>query len=297
VCGGIPIIRPLRESLAGERIGRFMGIVNGTTNYILTRMTEDGSSLRDAVAEAQDLGYAERDPTADVEGFDAAAKAAILASIAFDVTVVAGDVYREGILGITADDIVFARRLGYVVKLLAIAGLEDGEVAVRVHPAMIPGDHPLASVRDSYNAVFIEGSKVGSLMLYGRGAGGDPSATSVVGDLIEIVRNRRDGGRSPGVVAHAGRRIKPIDEMSAQYYVLLQVEDRPGVLAAIAHAFGEHHVSIKYVWQEGRGEEAQLVLITHRATERALQACIHALRGIDTVTKVQSVLRVEGDEP
>jgi homoserine dehydrogenase len=297
VGGGIPLIRPIRESLAGERITRFMGIVNGTTNYILTRMTEDGSSLRDAVAEAQELGYAERDPSADVEGFDAAAKAAILASLAFDVRVVAGDVYREGILGVTPDDIAFASQLGYVVKLLAIAEAEDGDVAVRVHPAMIPKDHPLSSVRDSYNAVFLEGERVGPLMLFGRGAGGDPTATSVVGDLVEIVRRRRDGGRSPLPVERADRRIKPIDEMSAQYYILLRVVDRPGVLATIATAFASHGVSIFRVSQEGRGEEAQLVIITHRASERALQSCVAELRHLEAVKSVSSVLRVEGGEP
>jgi homoserine dehydrogenase len=297
VAGGIPLIRPLRESLAGERIVRLMGIVNGTTNYILTRMTEDGSSLSAAVAEAQELGYAERDPTADVEGYDAAAKAAILASIAFDAHVVAGDVYREGILSVTADDIAYARQLGYVVKLLAIAEADDGDVSVRVHPAMIPKDHALASVRDSFNAVFIEGSKVGQLMLYGRGAGGDPTATSVVGDLIEVVRNRRDGGRSPVVAPDGGRRIRSIDEMSSQYYFLLNVADRPGVLHAISGAFATHDVSIRRVNQEGHGDEAQLVIITHRATESALQRCVEELRHLDTVKKVASVLRVEGDEP
>lgn len=297
VAGGIPVIRLLRESLAGDRVLRFMGIVNGTTNYILTRMTEDGSSLRDAVAEAQDLGYAERDPAADLEGYDAAAKAAILASIAFDMHVVAGDVYREGILGVSADDIAFARRLGYVVKLLAIAEAEDSLVSVRVHPAMIPSDHPLASVRESFNAIFIEGERVGPLMLYGRGAGGDPSATSVVGDLVEIVRNRRHGGRSPVPVEHAERVVKPIDEASSQYYFLLRVVDRPGVLATIAAAFAEHRVSIKSVWQEGHGDEAQLVIITHRATERALQGCVGELRHLDVVEAVSSVLRVEGGEP
>ena len=296
VGGGIPLIRPFRESLAGERVVRFMGILNGTTNYILTRMTEDGSALRDAVAEAQQLGYAERDPTADVEGYDAAAKAAILATIAFDVPFVAGDVYREGILDVSAEDIARARQLGYVVKLLAIAEGDEDQVSVRVHPAMIPADHPLASVRDSFNAVFVEGSKVGQLMFYGRGAGGDPSATSVVGDLIEIVRNRRHGAHSPAVIEHSGRRVRAIDEMSSQYYVLLHVDDRAGVLAAIARVFGEHDVSIKSVIQEGQGDEAQLVLITHRASERDFQACANELRHLDVVKSVSSILRVEGGE-
>src|SRR5438034_759420 len=265
VGGGIHLIRPLKQGLAGERIVKIMGIVNGTTNYVLTRMSEDGLSLAEAVAEAQALGYAERDPTADIGGFDAAAKAAILAMIAFDTQVVAGDVYREGIAGITAADIQFARQLGYVVKLLAIAETQNGDVSVRVHPAMIPADHPLATVRHSFNAVVIEGQRVGSVMLYGRGAGGDPTATSVVGDLVEAVHNLREGTASHAPVTYQPRRLKPIDEISSQYYILLEVDDRPGVLAAIATAFSEHAVSIKSVWQEGQGDEAQLVMITHRA--------------------------------
>jgi homoserine dehydrogenase len=306
VGGGIPIIRPLRESLAGDRIIRFMGIVNGTTNYVLTRMTEDGLSAAAALEEAQRLGYAEGDPDADLEGHDAAAKAAILATIAFDLSVVASDVYREGIMGVTADDIVFARRLGYVVKLLAIAESQDGDISVRVHPAMIPQEHPLASVRESFNAVFIEGERVGPLMLYGRGAGGDPTATSVVGDLVELARNRGAlGGTSvighatyePDEFAGAGRRILPIEQLESQYYILMRVADRPGVLAAIATSFAQHEVSIKSVWQEGRETEAQIVLITHRASERALRACVAELRSIDTVTEVSSVIRVEAAEP
>jgi homoserine dehydrogenase len=306
VGGGIPIIRPLRESLAGDRILRFMGIVNGTTNFILTRMTEAGLSVEEALREAQGLGYAESDPSADLEGHDAAAKAAILATIAFDLPVVADDVYREGIMGVTPDDIVFARRLGYVVKLLAIAEGQNGDVSVRVHPAMIPRDHPLASVRESFNAVFIEGERVGPLMLYGRGAGGDPTATSVVGDLIELARNRGAGAGS-SVIGHAAhapdestagrRRLRPIEELQGQYYILMRVADRPGVLASIATSFARHVVSIKSVWQEGHGAEAQIVLITHRASERALRACVEELRAIDTVTEVSSVLRVEAGEP
>ena len=297
VGGGIPLIRPLKQGLAGERIVKLMGIVNGTTNYVLTRMAEDALSLQDAVAEAQQLGYAERDPSTDIEGFDAAAKAAILAMIAFDTQVVAGDVYREGITGISAQDIHFAQQLGYVVKLLAIAETQDGDVSVRVHPAMVPADHPLATVRHSFNAVVIEGRRVGSVMLYGRGAGGDPTATSVVGDLVEAVHNLREGTASHAPVTYQPRRIKPIDEISSQYYILLEVDDRPGVLAAIATAFSEHDVSIKSVWQEGQGEEAQLVMITHRAGERDLQACVHALRALEPVRSVSSVLRVEAAEP
>ncbi|HXF57019.1 MAG TPA: homoserine dehydrogenase [Actinomycetota bacterium] len=300
VGGGIPLIRPLREHLAGDRISRFVGIVNGTTNYVLTRMTEDGASLQEAVAEARALGYAEADPTDDVEGHDAAAKAAILATIAFDVPVSAADVYREGISGVTAEDIRAARRLGYVVKLLAIAEADGGAVSVRVHPAMIPADHPLASVRESFNAVYVEGERVGPLMLYGRGAGGDPTATSVVGDIIDLARG--GGGAAshlPAFVLPEGptRRLRPIEELEAQYYLLLEVVDRPGVLAAIARAFADHGVSIKSVWQEGRGDEAQIVLVTHRATERDLRATVEDLRGLDVVEEVRSVLRVEGAEP
>ena len=271
--------------------------MNGTTNYILTRMTEDGSSLAEALAEAQALGYAEADPTADIEGFDAAAKAAILASIAFDAPVVVGDVYREGISAVSAEDISNARRLGYVVKLLAIAESVDGAVSVRVHPAMIPSDHPLAAVRMSFNAVLIEGERVGELMLTGRGAGGDPTATSVVGDLIEAARNLRHGGRSAGAARARERRVLPIEEMAGQHCFLLRVDDGPGVLAAIATAFAEHRVSIKSVWQDGAGLEAHLVLVTHRADERSLRACAERLRGLDVVREVASVIRVEAGEP
>jgi homoserine dehydrogenase len=299
VGGGIPLIRPLREHLAGDRITRFMGIVNGTTNFILTRMTENGSSIEEGLMEARASGFAEADPTADLDGSDAAAKAAILATIAFDVPVEVGDVYREGILAVSAEDIGFARRLGYVVKLLAIAQADDGAIYVRVHPAMIPAEHPLASVRESFNAVFIEGDKVGPLMLYGRGAGGDPTATSVVGDIIELARNRSRSGPpspSPMVPRPAGRRVGPIDDLRSQYYILMRVADRAGVLASIALVFADHLVSIKSVWQEGQGDEAQIVLITHEAAERSLRACVRDLRTIDTVEEVSSVIRVVAGE-
>ena len=295
VAGGIPLIRPLRESLAGERVTRIMGIVNGTTNYILTRMTEEGASYGDALSEAQGLGYAERDPTADVEGFDAGAKAAILASIAFGVNVVAGDVYREGISGITPGDIDVARRLGYVVKLLAIVEKIDDAVAVRVHPAMIPATHPLASVRDSFNAVFIEGEAVGELMLYGRGAGGLPTASAVLGDLVDAAHNLRSRSSGRTGTLRQGR-FRAIDELSSQYYLNLDVVDRPGVLAAVATVFGEHGVSIRSMEQEGLGDEARLVFITHRARERDVQATLHGLRHLDAVKRVGSLLRVVGPE-
>jgi homoserine dehydrogenase len=293
VAGGIPLIRPLRESLAGERLRRVMGIVNGTTNFILTRMTERGASFQDALAEAQTLGFAERDPTADIEGFDASAKAAIIASVAFGVRVVAGDVYREGISSITPADIAFAGRLGYAVKLLAIVEALDDEVAVRVHPAMVPVDHPLASVRESFNAVFIEGDAVGELMLYGRGAGGRPSASAVLGDLIDAAANLGRGTRpAPAEVAKA--RIRPIDELSSQYYLNLEVADRPGVLAAVAGVFGDHDVSIKTAEQQGLGDEARLIFITHTARERDMQATLHGLHALDVVDRLGTLLRVIG---
>ena len=299
VAGGIPFIRPLRESLAGERIGRILGIVNGTTNYILTRMTEAGASYADALAEAQALGLAEPDPTADVEGGDAAAKAAIIASIAFGVRVVAGDVFTEGISGITTADIDYAGKMGYVVKLLAIAeqhdGPDGGEVAVRVHPAMVPADHPLASVRESFNAVFVEGDAVGDLMFYGRGAGGDPTASALLGDLIDAALNRTRGSHAT-VGALGTARLRPVDETETAYYLNLDVLDRPGVLAAVAGIFGDHGVSIRSMEQEGLGDEARLVFITHVAREAAVQATIRDLRHLEAVDRITSVLRVIGPD-
>ncbi len=274
VAGGIPHpAGAARERCGGEPIDRVMGIVNGTTNYILTRMTEDGADYGVALAEAQRLGYAERDPTADVEGYDAAAKAAIIATIAFGARVVAGDVYHEGISRITADDIAVARRLGYVVKLLAIAEAIDGAVAVRVHPAMVPNDHPLASVRDSYNAVFVEGGAVGRLMFYGRGAGGRPTASAVLGDLIDAAVNLRHGTHGP-IGRLARTPLRPMDDTTAEYYLPLEVADRPGVLHAVTGVFAKHGVSIRTAEQEGRGDEAQLVFITHEAREADVQATL-----------------------
>src|ERR687891_69995 len=299
VAGGIPVIRPLRESLAGKRINRVMGIVNGTTNYILTRMTEAGASYADALADAQSLGYAERDPTADVEGYDAAAKAAIIASIAFGVRVVAGDVTNEGIAHITRADIDYAAKMGYVIKLLAIAEREDGpnggEGGGRGHPAMVPAEHPPASVRDSFNAVFVEGAAVGSLMFYGRGAGGYPTAAAVLGDLIDAAVNRSKGSHaSIGVLGKA--RIRPLDEVETAYYLNVDVFDRPGVLAAVAGVFGAHGVSIRSMEQEGLGDEARLVFITHIAREAALQATVRDLHQLDAVDRITSVLRVIGEQ-
>jgi homoserine dehydrogenase len=296
VAGGIPLMRPLRESLAGERLTRVMGIVNGTTNFILTRMSERGTSFSEALAEAQQLGYAERDPTADIEGYDAAAKAAIIASIAFNAQVVAGDVYREGITGITADDIAAASELGYVVKLLAVVEERDGAIGVRVHPAMVPEEHPLATVRGSFNAVFIEGEAVGQLMLLGRGAGGPPTASAVLGDLIDAVRNLHGGGRGAIVGTLTRKPIRPIDDTDSQFYVTLDAVDRPGVLATIAGVFGDHEVSIQSMQQQGVGDDARLIFVTHLAREAHLRATILDVRELDIVRRVGSVLRVAGGE-
>jgi len=300
VAGGIPILRPLRESLVGEDVRRIMGIVNGTTNFILTRMSEQGTGYAEALAEAQQLGYAERDPTADVEGYDAGAKAAILASLAFGAKVVAGDVYHEGISNIGATDIEFADRLGYVVKLLAIAELievegSESEVAVRVHPAMVPKSHPLAGVRDSFNAVFVEGAAVGDLMFYGRGAGGDPTGSAVLGDLVDAAVNLRKG-TSADLLTLGRKPIRPIDELQSSYYVNLDVLDRPGVLRAVAEAFERHGVSIRSLEQEGVGADARLIFITHQAREADVQATLDDLRELEVIHQITSVLRVIGDD-
>jgi len=298
VAGGIPIMRPLRESLVGEDVRRIMGIVNGTTNFILTRMSEDGTSYAEALAEAQALGYAERDPTADVEGYDAGAKAAILASIAFGAKVVAGDVYHEGISNISATDIAFATRLGYVIKLLAVAelvlveGAED-EVAVRVHPAMVPLSHPLAGVRDSFNAVFVEGAAVGDLMFYGRGAGGLPTGSAVLGDLVDAAVNLGKHTHAD-LLALVRRPIRPIDELRSSYYVNLDVVDRPGVLRAVAEVFERHAVSIRSLEQEGVGADARLIFITHESREADVQQTLSDLRQLDVIHRITSVLRVVG---
>ncbi len=296
VAGGIPLIRALRESLRGEPVRRVMGIVNGTTNFILTKMTDEGADYSAALSEAQRLGFAERDPTADVEGFDAAAKAAIIASISFGARVVAGDVYHEGISGVTAADIAIARRLGYVVKLLAIAeqDADSPTVAVRVHPAMVPVDHPLASVRDSYNAVFVEGDAVGQLMFYGRGAGGFPTASAVLGDVIDAAVNLRKG--THGTIGSFQRvPVRPIDETSSQYLIGLDVDDRPGVLHAITGVFANHGVSIRAAEQEGIGEGARLVFVTHRAREADVQACVSEFRKSSAVKRASGLIRVIGE--
>ena len=296
VCGGIPLIRPLRESLRGEPIRRVLGIVNGTTNYILTKMSEDGASYADALAGAQQLGYAEADPTADVEGLDAAAKISIIASIAFGANVVAGDVYSEGITKITAADIAIAHRLGYAVKLLAIAELENssGSVSVRVHPAMVPHHHPLASVRDAFNAVVVDGEASGSLMFYGRGAGGDPTASSVLGDVIDAAINLNKGAHATlGVLTKA--KLLPMAQTSCEYLIPLEVADKPGVLHSVTGIFASNNVSIRAAEQDGIGSGARLVFLTHMASEAAVQACIAQLRNLDVVMHVGALLRVIAD--
>ncbi|MFD2090542.1 homoserine dehydrogenase [Blastococcus deserti] len=300
VAGAIPLLRPLRESLAGDQLRRVVGIVNGTTNYILSRMAETGAGFAEALAEATDLGYAEADPTADVDGFDAAAKAAILASLAFHTPVAAADVYREGISAVSATDVARAAEIGCTVKLLAICervgnGNGDGDsVAVRVHPAMIPTSHPLASVGGAFNAVFVEAEAAGQLMFYGQGAGGEPTASAVLGDLVAVARNRLAGASGQGPTGYANLAVRPIADTPTRYHVSLDVADKPGVLATVAHEFARHEVSIATVRQDGHGDAATLVIVTHSAPDAALSATIAALRDMPAVRGVTSVLRVEG---
>ncbi|MGY1617543.1 homoserine dehydrogenase [Geodermatophilus sp. SYSU D00691] len=298
VAGAIPLLRPLRESLAGDQLRRVVGIVNGTTNYILSRMAETGAGFTEALAEATELGYAEADPTADVDGFDAASKAAILASLAFHTPVSGTDVYREGISAVTATDVARAAEIGCVVKLLAIcervAGEDGDSVAVRVHPAMIPTSHPLAGVNGAFNAVYVEAEAAGQLMFYGQGAGGEPTASAVLGDLVAVARNRLAGAPGPAVTSYAGLPARPIAETPTRYHVSLDVADRPGVLAAVAHEFAEQGVSIATVRQDGHGDAATLVIVTHSAPDAALSATVAALQGMPAVRGVTSVLRVEG---
>jgi homoserine dehydrogenase len=297
VAGAVPIVRTLRESLAGEQIVRVMGIVNGTTNFILTQMEEDGVDFADALAEAQRLGLAERDPTADVEGHDAAAKAAILAALAFGSDVVDGDVHREGISGISAVDVAYANRLGYSVKLLAVAELVDGgpELSVRVHPAMVPKAHPLASVRGAFNAVFVEGAVSGELMLYGRGAGGEPTASAVLGDLVDAARNLRAGAPAPAP-QRTSITVRPQPELRSAFYLSMDVTEGLGVLAAVAKVFGDHKVSIRAMEQVGWDDEARLIFLTHKAREGDLLGTIDELRLLQVVDRVGGVLRVIGEE-
>jgi homoserine dehydrogenase len=295
VAGAIPILRPLRESLVGDHIQRVMGIVNGTTNFILTKMDESGAAFGDALAEAQALGFAEADPTADVEGFDAAAKAAILAGLAFHSRVTDSDVYREGITKITDTDVSVAKSLDLVVKLLAIAELtNDGKISVRVHPTLISRNHPLASVREAFNAVFVESEAAGAMMFYGRGAGGAPTASAILGDLVAVARHRVSGGLGPRESDYADLAIAPIGSIKTRYLIRLDVADRPGVLAAVAQTFSKHDVSIQTVRQTGRGDNAELIVMTHKATDSALASTVADLSSLDAVKDVASVIRVEG---
>jgi homoserine dehydrogenase len=315
VAGAIPLLRPLRESLAGDSVSRVMGIVNGTTNYVLDKMDTTGAGFSDAVAQAQALGYAEADPTADIEGFDAAAKAAILASLAFHTRVSGQDVHREGITEVTATDIAAAKEMDCVVKLLAICelvespgagpGVGPAGVSVRVHPAMIPRRHPLAGVREAFNAVFVEAHAAGELMFYGRGAGGDPTASAVLGDVVAVARHQVGGGRGPGESAYADLPILAMGQALTRYHISLDVADRPGVLAQVATVFADHDVSIETVRQRQMpasddddgataATRASLVIVTHRAPDAALSATVDALAALPIVRAVNSVMRVEG---
>lgn len=303
VAGAIPIIRPLRESLVGDEITAVMGIVNGTTNYILDAMTSTGKSFDDALREAQELGFAEADPTADVEGYDAAAKAALLARLAFHTSVHGRDVYREGIAKVTEEDIEAARALGCVVKLLAIARLTpSGEVSVKVHPTMVAKTHPLASVSGAYNAVFVESREAGRLMFLGQGAGGAPTASAIMGDVVTVARNRARGVAGHGRTAYTRRPVADVGDSEARYYIRFQVADRPGILAACATLFAKHRVSLQTVQQSaldgfGRsdGLSAVLGVLTHPAQERSLQAVVQDLLGSDFVGSDVHCMRVEGN--
>ncbi|MFJ8188977.1 homoserine dehydrogenase [Streptomyces sp. NPDC096094] len=297
VAGAIPLIRPLRESLAGDKVNRVLGIVNGTTNFILDAMDTTGAGYQEALDEATALGYAEADPTADVEGFDAAAKAAILAGIAFHTRVRLDDVYREGMTEVTAADFASAKEMGCTIKLLAICerAADGASVTARVHPAMIPLSHPLANVRGAYNAVFVESDAAGQLMFYGPGAGGSPTASAVLGDLVAVCRNRIGGATGPGESAYAALPVSPMGDVVTRYHISLDVADKPGVLAQVATVFAEHGVSIDTVRQSGKDGEASLVVVTHRASDAALGGTVEALRKLDTVRGVASIMRVEGE--
>ncbi|MEY4990887.1 MAG: hypothetical protein RIS08_1113 [Actinomycetota bacterium] len=295
VAGAIPIIRPLRESLAGDKVNRVMGIVNGTTNFILDRMESTGADFADALAEATALGYAEADPTADIEGFDAASKAAILASLAFHSEVPVEKVHREGITSVTALQMETAREAGYAVKLLAICERVGEGLVARVHPTLIPLDHPLAAVRGAYNAVFVEAESAGRLMFYGAGAGGPQTASAVLGDLVSAAKRHLAGGPGLADSVHANLEALPVQRIQTRYQITLAVSDEPGVLAAIASVFAQHGVSVETVSQSSAVNGAALLTVmTHRASEQALEQVVSALRGNKSVQQVSSVIRVEG---
>lgn len=301
VAAAIPLLRPIRESLAGDRINRVTGIVNGTTNFILSAMDETGASYSETLEEAGRLGYAEADPSSDVDGFDAAAKAAILASLAFHSRVGASDVHRQGISEVTGSDIAAARELGRTVKLLAICervrtGSGEESVSARVYPAMIPRSHQLAGVGGAFNAVYVEAESAGQLMFFGQGAGGAATASAILGDLVTTARNRIAGGRGPRESAHAALPARPMGETPTRYHISLDVADVAGVLEQVAAVFAKHEVSIAVVRQEGRPADANLVVVTHSATDSALRATVDAIAGLDVVHGVTSVMRVEGDQ-
>lgn len=299
VAGGIPIIYPLKQSLAGNEIKEVIGILNGTTNYILTKMTSEGQDFDSVLAEAQELGYAEADPTSDVCGLDAARKIAILASIAFNSRVTLDDVYVEGITSITPQDIKYAADLGYVIKLLAITKQDEaGQIQARVHPAFLPVNHPLAGVNDVFNAVFVQGDAVGEIMHYGRGAGMMPTGSAVVGDIIEISRNiLHNISIRVGCTCYENKKILDINELSSKFYIRMTVIDRPGVLAGIAGVFGNNNVSIASVLQQTtESDMAELILITHKVQEKDLKDSLTVLKGMSIVGKIDNVIRLEGAE-
>jgi homoserine dehydrogenase len=297
VAGAIPIVRPMRDSMAGDRVDRVLGIMNGTTNYILDQMDTTGAQFDDALAEAQRLGYAEADPTADVEGHDAAAKAAILASLAFHSTFTIDDVYCRGITGVTASDVTAAREAGYVIKLLAICERSAGGVNLRVTPTMVPREHPLAGVHDAYNAVFVEAANAGSLMFYGAGAGGAPTASAVLGDFVSTARRMVLGGPALGAEPHAQLPAVPMDEIRTSFSITLIVQDRLGVLARIAQVFADHGVSIYTMQQKdhpgGAPELSEIRLVTHSGANKDLVATVDALGELPFVQEVAGVIRVE----
>jgi len=303
VAGAIPIVRAIKESLAGDEITEVMGILNGTTNYILSKMTQEGADFADVLAEAQALGYAEADPTADVEGLDAARKTAILASIAFNSRVTFDDVFAEGITKISARDISYAKDLGYVIKLLGVAKREAGKIEVRVHPTFIPNSHPLSTVNGVYNAVFVKGKALGDAMFYGRGAGELPTASAVVGDLVEVLRNIRSNSNGRiGCTCFNEKNIKDIDDVVSKSYIRLLAKDEPGVLAGITRILGEYHVSVESIIQRGGQSagcddciqgEAEVVLVTHAVRHKDLQAATQEIEKLAKVVRIYNIVRVE----
>jgi len=296
VGAGIPLIKPLKESLVAARIHAVTGILNGTTNYVLTRMARDGASFEEALRAARQRGFAEADPTEDIDGYDAAAKLAILASVAFGSHITVHDVYREGIGRITSRDIAYARELGFCIKLLAIGRDQDGQIEVRVHPALIPLDHPLALVADEFNAVLVEGAELGPVVFSGRGAGGAPTATAVIADIVDCARNLRAGARARvPPAALPARPLRPIDDVVLPQFVSLQVTDRPGVFAIVAAIFGEEQVSIASIVQKSRGAVADVVMVTHAAPERAMRRVLNRLQALDVVKAIHNSIRVAAE--